>query len=63
MASILKFDDFVVWEMAGSAFPLLAILAKIVQILCWVGNNNFFYKMPIYLHNYISNLYLFSLSG
>ena len=33
--STLKFDDFVVWEMAGSASPLSAILAKIVQILCW----------------------------
>ena len=58
MATILKFDDFVVREMAGSASPLSAILAKIVQILCWVKRSKFFYKMQIYLHNDIRNLYL-----
>ena len=40
--SILKFDDFVVWEMAGSASPLSAILAKIVQILCWARSSKSF---------------------
>ena len=57
MATILKVDNFVVWEMAGSASPLSAILAKIVQILCWAKSSKFFYKMQIYLHNYIRHLY------
>ena len=57
MATILKFDDFVVREMAGSASPLSAILAKIVQKLCWAKSSKFFLLMQIYFHNYMRNLY------
>ena len=57
MSTILKFDDFVVREMAGSASPLPAILAKTAQLLCWAKSSKFFHKIQIYLHNYIRNLY------
>ena len=42
MVTHLKFDNFVVREMAGSASSLQAILAKIAQLLCWAKSSKFF---------------------
>ena len=58
MVTHLKFDNFVVREMAGSASSLPAILAKIAQLLSWAKSSNFFYKnKQICLHNHKRNLY------
>ena len=53
MVTHLKFDNFVVWEMAGSASSLQAILARIAQLLCWAKSSNFFHKIQINLLNHI----------
>ena len=55
MATHLKFDNSVVPEMAGSASSLPAILAKFAQLLYWAKSSDFFYKIQIYLHNYVGN--------
>ena len=44
MVTHLKFDNFVDWEMAGSASSLQAILAKTALLLCWAKSSNFFIK-------------------
>ena len=58
MVTHLKFDNFVVREMAGSASSLPAILAKIAQLLSWAKSSNIFIKINKFVYITIKEIYI-----